>query len=67
MLFPTPTRAALSLAAALALLPLAATAQAPAAGTERESLESLRQTTLALIEALVQSGTLSREIGRAHV
>ena len=28
---------------------------------ERESLEALRQTTLALIEALVQSGVLSRE------
>lgn len=60
-----PTRAALSLAAAVVLLPLSALAQtAPSstsAGAERESLEALRQTTLALIEALVQSGTLSRE------
>lgn len=66
MLFPTPTRAALSLAAALALLPPGAQAQAtpaapPGAAAERESLESLRQTTLALIEALVQSGTLGRD------
>jgi Putative porin len=35
-------------------------AQAQAA-SERESLEALRETTLALIEALVQSGSLSRE------
>jgi hypothetical protein len=47
---------------------LAAAALAPAlwpsharAQTERESLESLRQTTLALIELLVQNGTLPRD------
>ncbi|MDT7838938.1 putative porin [Aquabacterium sp. OR-4] len=62
-----PTRAALSLAAAVVLLPLTAQAQtapSPAgagASAERESLEALRQTTLALIDALVQSGTLSRD------
>lgn len=33
----------------------------PAATAERESLESLRETTLALIELLVAQGTLSRE------
>lgn len=68
MLFPHPKRAALSLAAAALLLPLAhtgaqaqAAAPSPSPSAERESLESLRQTTLALIEALVQSGTLSRD------
>jgi hypothetical protein len=61
-------RAALALAVAATLAPALwpatalAQAQAPSpAGNERESLESLRQTTLALIEALVQSGTLSRD------
>jgi len=49
--------AALTLAVAAAW-PLAAAAQESSA--ERESLESLRQTTLALIEVLVQNGTLSR-------
>ncbi len=44
---------------ATALLPALAWGQAPAA--ERESLESLRQTTLALIELLVQSGSLPRD------
>ena len=48
--------AALALAACLACGP-AARAQ----GTERESLEALRQTTLALIELLVQNGTLPRD------
>jgi Putative porin len=43
-------------AAVLGLAPLGANAQ-----SERESLESLRQTTLALIEALVQSGVLTRD------
>lgn len=50
--------AALTLALAATLAPAAAGAQ-PAG--ERESLESLRQTTLALIEALVQGGVLTRE------
>ena len=52
--------AALSLAFAAAwvsaLLPVQAHAQ-----SERESLESVRQTTLALIELLVQNGTLPRD------
>jgi len=53
---------ALAVAAVLALAcAQTAQAQAQAPGSERESLESLRQTTLALIEALVQSGTLTRE------
>jgi len=52
--------AALSLATAAALLPALWAAPAQAQG-ERESLESLRQTTLALIEALVASGTLPRD------
>jgi len=52
--------AALSLAAAAALLPALWPAAAQAQ-SERESLESLRQTTLALIEALVASGTLPRD------
>jgi hypothetical protein len=47
---------ALAGALAPALLPATARAQG-----ERESLEALRQTTLALIEALVQSGVLTRE------
>jgi hypothetical protein len=46
----------------LLCLALATSAWAPAhAQSERESLEALRQTTLALIEALVQSGVLTRE------
>lgn len=59
--------AALALAAALSLAaagPVRAQAPAPtgpAPTGERESLESLRQTTLALIEALVQSGAITRE------
>ncbi len=44
------------LLAAAVVLPGPALAQ-----SERESLEALRQTTLALIEALVQSGVLTRE------
>jgi hypothetical protein len=51
-------------AAAAALLVLATAAQAQgaaAAAAERESLESLRETTLALIELLVAQGTLTRE------
>jgi Putative porin len=43
---------------------LAATGSPPAAAqdaSEREGLEALRETTLALIEALVQSGVLTRE------
>lgn len=56
-----PSRAAalsLALAGALAgaLWPLGARAEG-----ERESLEAVRQTTLALIELLVQNGTLPRE------
>jgi hypothetical protein len=55
--------AAAAAAVALALLPVTASAQvaAPAAAAERESLESLRETTLALIELLVAQGTLTRE------
>lgn len=49
-------RAALLVAAAAAAWPGAAVAQ-----EERESLETLRQTTLALIEAMVQGGLLTRE------
>ena len=48
--------AAAAAGAVLALAPMGANAQ-----SERESLEALRQTTLALIEALVQSGTLTRD------
>jgi hypothetical protein len=61
---PRHTRPALAggvllclLSAALAQTPAPA---APKAG-ERESLESLRETTLALIEVLVANGTLTRE------
>jgi hypothetical protein len=46
---------ALAGAAASALVPVTAMAQA-----ERESLEAVRETTLALIELLVENGTLSR-------
>ncbi len=63
LLLPTPRRrwpgAVLALAAWLACAP-AAWAQ-PAPSAERESLETLRQTTLALIELLVQNGTLPRD------
>ncbi len=58
---PLPGRAtvlALALAGAGMACWLPAHAQAP---SERESLEALRQTTLALIDVLVQAGTLSRE------
>ena len=48
----------LGLAAAAMAQPAAAPA---AAAAERESLESLRETTLSLIEALVANGTLTRE------
>ncbi len=48
----------LGLAAAAMAQPAAAPA---AAAAERESLESLRETTLALIEVLVANGTLTRE------
>lgn len=54
-----------ALVAATALLSLAAAAQTgptvQSTAAERESLESLRETTLALIELLVANGTLSRE------
>jgi hypothetical protein len=40
---------------------------APAHADERESLETLRQTTLGLIEALVQNGVLSREKAQALI
>jgi hypothetical protein len=58
-----PLASAAAAAVALALLPVTASAQvaAPAAAAERESLESLRETTLALIELLVAQGTLTRE------
>jgi len=63
LLRPTPRRrwpcAALALAAWLACGPAAWAQTAPNA--ERESLETLRQTTLALIELLVQNGTLPRD------
>lgn len=58
MLRLTPGRAAAlgwTLCAALALPP-----QASAQSSERESLEALRDTTLQLIELLVQSGSLTR-------
>ena len=64
---PAVQRCALPLAVSVALSAqvLAASAQTPAPGApaaaERESLEALRETTLALIEALVASGTLTRE------
>jgi hypothetical protein len=48
------------LATAVALSPAVWTTQARAQ-SERESLEALRQTTLALIELLVQNGTLPRD------
>ncbi|MDH4391503.1 MAG: putative porin [Aquabacterium sp.] len=63
LLRPTPRRrwpgAALALAAWLACMPAALAQAAPNA--ERESLETLRQTTLSLIELLVQNGTLPRD------
>jgi hypothetical protein len=46
---------------ALCLAISAASAQTPPTGGERESLEALRETTLALIELLVANGTLTRE------
>ena len=52
----TALRIALVAALASGLAPSTAVAQ-----SERESLETLRQTTLALIEVLVQSGTLTRD------
>jgi Putative porin len=55
---------AVAVAAAWVVMPTPAWAQAPVAA-ERESLEALRDTTLALIEALVQSGTLTREKANA--
>lgn len=42
-------------------LSLGLMAAAPAHANERESLENLRQTTLNLIEALVETGVLPRE------
>jgi Putative porin len=63
LLRPTPRRrwpsASLALAAWLACGPAVWAQTAPPA--ERESLETLRQTTLALIELLVQNGTLPRD------
>lgn len=56
---PSPPRAPVPLAAAV--LALALGTPALHAQTERESLEALRQTTLALIDVLVQNGTLSRD------
>jgi len=50
-------RASLVLALAVAL----GSATSPARADERESLESLRRTTLALIEALVERGLLTRQ------
>ncbi len=48
-------------AASLCLLAPAVHGQPAPANAERESLEALRETTLALIELLVANGTLSRE------
>lgn len=45
----------------LALLCCALTLSAPAFADERESVEAVRQTTLNLIDALVESGVLTRE------
>ncbi|QIM50729.1 putative porin [Hydrogenophaga crocea] len=50
-----------------AALLIAGAAQAQTAGSERESLETLRQTTLQLIEALVQQGVLPADKARALV
>ncbi len=62
---PVPFLKALTAGAAAAGLLLAAPARAQPAATpasaEREALESLRETTLALIELLVAQGTLTRE------
>jgi hypothetical protein len=52
---------AVALAAPLPLLAQAPPAASPPQPSERESLEALRRTTLALIDALVQAGTLTRE------
>ncbi|HIV72302.1 MAG TPA: putative porin [Candidatus Aquabacterium excrementipullorum] len=46
---------------AMTAMALAAACAAPAHADERESLEALRQTTQALIDALVDQGVLSRE------
>lgn len=54
---PRLRAAVLAMAAALPLM----SASAHAADGERESLEALRQTTLALIDLLVANGTLSRD------
>jgi hypothetical protein len=53
------TRLLLAAALGTAMVPVWAQTAAPA-NPERESLEALRQTTLALIELLVENGTLSR-------
>jgi Putative porin len=50
--FPRPALTALALAMALAM---------PAHADERESLETLRQTTRSLIDALVESGVLTKD------
>ncbi len=57
----TLRRAAAAWLAAGGALAAAAWPAVASAQTERESLEGLRQTTLALIEVLVQTGTLTRE------
>lgn len=49
------------LAVMLAVSSQSALAQLPSAATERESLETLRNTTRNLIDALVENGVLSRE------
>ncbi|MCA3243136.1 MAG: putative porin [Rubrivivax sp.] len=54
-------RPALAGGLALCLAMPAAWAQTPPTAGERESLEALRETTLALIELLVANGTLTRE------
>jgi hypothetical protein len=55
------TVALVTLLAAAGVVSAQAPAPTTAPAAERESLEALRQTTLALIEALVQSGALTRE------
>ena len=61
MTFVPFVRATVAVACTLLCAAVAAQGTAPAAAAERESLESLRETTLALIELLVAQGTLTRE------
>ncbi|WP_165456782.1 putative porin [Aquabacterium lacunae] len=63
--YPSTSMRAVACAAWLSLSVSAAVANPAVAAPERESLESLRQTTLALIQALVDKGVLTAEAAQA--